>query len=519
MSSPVPNTCSKSIPPKRPATAPDRQLARNGPVSSQRRLDRLAFLQGCLLLFLAGLGLASMSGLIDTSDSVFSASWLLTIIAVWHFYSWRLAGQTLFEPYGLFLLAATLFNAGQGILEALHLNEDGILSAEDLSPALIVQALYLVALGLASLHFGALVALATGRAKRLRQTPPAPDWRLRRVAATRLVGYACLVLSVAPLFFVLQDALTIAFTQGYAALFGRPLSELLPSSVQILANFVMPGAMFAIAGSNRKKVPVAVGSAFLLVYAGSMLAVGSRSATVMSLVAFAWTYNHWVRRLPRGAILAAGAILLATFPLIHAIRDTPGSWQNSSEVLQDVVSEQNPLIAAVSEMGGTLKTVAHTIRLIPSVRPFDLGTSYAYAASTILPNVGWQIHPANAHGLLADWLVWAVRPAMALVGGGLGFSFLAEAYANFGWFGLIPTVALMGYFMARLSVWGTSDDDPAKFALNATFLAFVLFFPRQESASFVRGLAWYSFLPYAAVSLIAERRSQRRRLVMNTAAA
>jgi oligosaccharide repeat unit polymerase len=108
---------------------------------------------------------------------------------------------------------------------------------------------------------------------------------------------------------------------------------------------------------------------------------------------------------------------------------------------------------------------------------------------------------------------------MALVGGGLGFSFLAEAYANFGWFGLIPTVALMGYFMARLSVWGTSDDDPAKFALNATFLAFVLFFPRQESASFVRGLAWYSFLPYAAVSLIAERRSQRRRLVMNTAAA
>jgi len=203
-------------------------------------------------------------------------------------------------------------------------------------------------------------------------------------------------------------------------------------------------------------------------------------------------------------------ILLATFPAIAEIRNTPGALGDPLQVLSLVLTYNNPLLAAVSEMGGTIITVLHTIRLFPSIRSFDLGTSYAYAISTVIPNVGRQVYPAIAHGLMADWLIRTVDPTVARVGGGLGYSFLAEAFANFGWYGSVPVIGTIGYLLTRLFSWGTSDDDPAELAFVATFFASFLVFARGESATVVRGLAWYALIPYLATSLMTRRLSRRR---------
>jgi len=489
-----------SIRGKWPDTMEKEPMVQKRIVSDQRRVLLVALLQACGVSYIAGLGLAVKFGIAEPTDSVLVASWLVTLTSAWHFCSWRLAGRTSFDPYAIFLLAATLFNAGQGLLEALNLNENGILNAT-FSPTLLVQSLYLVSLGLASLHLGALVGVAT---RRTRTVQHSPEWRSDRVRATRYVGYTCLVFSIIPLFLVLRDALTVALTQGYFGLFGRRQDEMLPRIVQLMATFAMPGAMFGVAGNNRHKAPVVVCGAIILAYAGSMLTVGSRSSAVMPLVAFTWIYARWVHRLPRAVLVVAGATILGLFPLIYAVRDTPGEWQDRLQVAETVFSAHNPLVAAVSEMGGTLRTVSHTIRLIPSIRPFDLGVGYAYSVSTLFPNIGWQVHPAVAHGLFADWLIHEVDPSFGYIGGGYGYSFLAEAYANFGWIGLVPSVAIFGFLLARLAEWGRSDDDPAKSALVATFLALFLLFARGESQGVLRSLVWFSFLPYVAVCLATE---------------
>jgi hypothetical protein len=161
-------------------------------------------------------------------------------------------------------------------------------------------------------------------------------------------------------------------------------------------------------------------------------------------------------------------------------------------------------------MGGSLVTVVHTVRLIPSVRPFDYGVSYLYAVSTIIPNVGWDVHPAVAHGFLADWLVKTVDPSFANRGGGLGYSFIAEAFANAGWYGTVPLLAGLGYILMRLLRWGTDTSDSVRHALVGTFLAFFLLFARGESGTVVRSLVWYSLLPYVAVRVITRGSANRR---------
>jgi oligosaccharide repeat unit polymerase len=492
-----------------PANRQALHLPDKASAAEQQRFRLLATLQGCVLVLVAGVGLTAKAGMFEIGDSPLAMSCLLSTVTAWHFFSLQLAGRKFFEPYALFLLAATLFNAGQGLLETLHLNDSGILDNR-FSPDLVIESLYLVTLGLASLQFCALIAFARGGAHQSSRALQTAGACRMKSTATLQVGFGCLAFSVLPFLVVLRDALTIAMTQGYGGLFGREQSDLLPGPVQAMAGFVMPGTMFLIAGSNRKKAPVAIGCSFILIYAGAMLTVGSRAGAVASLVALAWLYERSIRRLPRAFILTASMILLATFPVIAEMRNTPGALGDPVQVLNLVLTYNNPFLAAVREMGGTIITVLHTICLFPSIRSFDLGSSYAYAISTLIPNVGWQVHPAIAHGLLADWLIRTVDPTVARVGGGLGYSFLAEAFANFGWYGIVPVIGAIGYLLTRLFSWGTSDDDPAKLAFTATFLASFLVFARGESATVVRGLVWYALIPYLATSLITRRLSRRR---------
>jgi len=474
------------------------------------RLRAVRWQQGVLFAILIAIGLAGSGGYFDSFELTYPASVLLITVIVWNFYSWHLLGRKWFEPYSLFLLAACLFNGGQALLEPFGLNPGGMLSNR-VSPDLCAEALYLVALGLTALHFGALAALLPTDNRQVSRTSiPASPSRLR---ALRIVGLICMGAAVIPMTLLLRDTMTTALNQGYMGLYGRASEEGIHGPIQAVASFMISGAMFLAAGSRKKRLSLVIAVTFVLAYAAVMFISGSRSPAAMLLISFAWVYERSVRRLPRIAIIAGGLCLLLILPVVGALRDTPGLWQDPVRLFKEEFQAQdNPFTAVVSEMGGSLATVAYTIGLIPSVRPFDYGASYFYAASTVIPNVGWAIHPAIAHGFLADWLIKTVDPTLAARGGGLGYSFIAEAFANFGWYGSVLLLVSLGYLLMRLFRWGTDTNDCARHAVIGTFLAFFLLFARGESNAVVRSLAWYSLLPYLAVSAIARASTVRGKL-------
>ena len=158
-------------------------------------------------------------------------------------------------------------------------------------------------------------------------------------------------------------------------------------------------------------------------------------------------------------------------------------------------------------------TIAHTLELVPSLRGYDMGSSYFYSGLAVLPNVfGGPVHPSAAHGNFATWLVENVDPVGAAAGFGFGYSFIAESYANFGMFGAPLIMLVLGAGIQGLTNWAVKGATPGRYAAAASMVTFFLVFPRSESSSLVRGLVWYGFLPYLIVKSVAALRRQKARL-------
>ncbi|HVO71373.1 MAG TPA: O-antigen polysaccharide polymerase Wzy [Aggregatilineaceae bacterium] len=434
---------------------------------------------------------------LDGQTMMYPACALVTISLVWILWSWHFVRGTLFEPYPLFMLSAGLFNGGQALLEVFGLNTEGILNGH-VSPEVVTSAVYLVALSLLALHTGALLALKNpgSRATRCCDT-------MERRRATRLAGWLLLGAAAVPTFTLLSSSLSVVFDYGYLGLYRYQNTM---STAQAMSAFFVPGVIFLLAGSKQHRwlqgVSVILAAAYAVIY----LFLGARGSAAMGCIAVAWVFDRSIRKIPRSLIFGLAVVALMVFSLVRETRGASGRDRLSlSDQFEALSNMENPISSSISEMGNSLVTVTHTLQLVPATREFDYGVSYLYAALAVVPNIGWEVHPSIAHGLLSDWLIRTVDPVVASAGGGLGFSFIAEAYLNFGWFGGPFFLALIGYTVCW--IFSKADgDDPANHALTASFLSFFFVFSRGESAIVARGLVWYAILPYLLAAVLTIRR-------------
>ena len=447
---------------------------------------------------------------------------VMVLLTVWMIASWRLVGRTMFDPYGMFLIAALLFHAGQVYLEAFGLNENGILDSA-LALDTTAESVAIVACAVAALHFGALLAVTRARsATGLRPTSAMmPDTS----RSCRIVGAGLLLVSMLPAFLEMRQRLATVYESGYAALYQGEFATGFQGAGSILAQFLAPGVLFLLAGSRTRRgvrvAAVAIAAIYILTYLFS----GYRGYAAMLALACAWVWHKCVRPLPKTAMLVAAAVtMFVLFPLVAAVRNVSGADRMSLSHLRDAyVSIDHPMVASVSEMGASLVTLAYTLELVPATRPYELGAGYGYALASAFPNLFWDLHPAIARGTPSEWLIWTVDPGTARNGGGLGYSFIAEAYLNFGWVGMPFVMIGLGFLICRFVVWADADGrpvQPARIAAVATFTAFMLSFARGEALFLVRPLLWQGLGPYAAVIILQKLRSgqltRASRLMMRT---
>ena len=158
-----------------------------------------------------------------------------------------------------------------------------------------------------------------------------------------------------------------------------------------------------------------------------------------------------------------------------------------------------------------MQTTAYILQMVPDRAPFNYGVDYLWAViGAIVPNIGlWDEHPANAH-IGSAVLVREVEPEIAAAGGGLGFSFIAEAYAAFGWLGAPLALLVLGFGFARFARWAFAGRDMARAALFTAVLIPILLWPRQEVSVFLRGAVWYGVIPYMIIRALARARGGRR---------
>ena len=438
----------------------------------------------------------------------------LLFLFAWTLLSWGALTGNWFDPYTLFIIAAFAFNAGLAFLEVFHVNKDGILGGL-FSPTLILQTLLLVTIGLTAFHSGALlVAFLMGE----RATPVSSDRSLEQEGRPlRVVGWTLIAIAVVPTMIVLKQSIATVNSLGYGGLFQQQISAGLGAWSSILSAFLVPGSLFLLAGSRQKRLGKYVSFGIILVYCALLFFLGERGHAIMPILAYLWLFHRVVRRVPVTAI-AVFALLLLVFviPMLSVFRSATGPERYSwSEVVRAFKSVKNPALAGLAEMGGSMQTVAYTIELVPSTRAYDMGDSYYYATLTAVPNFFWRVHPAVARGLASDWLIREVDPFTAGLGGGLGYSFIAEAYLNFGWWGVPLVLGLIGLLFGGFVLWAGRSGDIARLATVASFLSFFLLFARGEAALVVRALVWYSILPYLAVLYLRHAAALKERTVMS----
>jgi|GEM_PF-615669 len=449
------------------------------------------------LFFFAALGLIVLYGLV-----------------LW---SWYTLTQELFDPYILFFSAAFLFNAGVSILILQPSGNHNYGGAWEIFTSFresdIFDGLFLVLVSLTAFHMGALSSLLT--AKGMLQVENNRSFAYAN--ALRVVGMSLIVVSAIPTALRLREFATIANRFGYQGLYLESASYS-SGLFAILTSLFVTGILFLLAGSKGKKMSIALSMVLMGVYVGIYLSIGIRNKAVMPLIAYVWVWHKIIKPLPKAFLFSCGFVMLFfIFPLLRFTRNSTASEiQNVFQLWEIYRDIDNSVIATIGEMGKSIETIIYTMQFVPKNRGFELGGTYVNSLLVVIPNLFWDTQPASVNRL-SFWLVEQVYPSNYLVVAGhgwtIGYSFIAEAYLNFGWLGSIVCLAVIGSLFVRFVLWGRQDIQ--KIATVAAFLPYFLFFSREESLNLTRSLLYYSVIPYFLVLLVHSGVGVKRRLSAN----
>ncbi len=297
---------------------------------------------------------------------------------------------------------------------------------------------------------------------------------------------------------------------GYKALFeGGGVTGAGGTLLGLARSFFLPGLFFVLAGSKGRLLGQGVTGLLILAYASVYLALGYRAYALFPLIAYAWVWHRCIRPLPLVPLAGiAGALLMVVAPLVRQVRNLGGSDRFSMTTLVEAyTSIENPVLALLNEMGGTVFTVAYTLELVPAARPFEWGMGYVRAFLNAIPILDLP----TDYPVAGEWLAWAVKPEWAANGFGFGYSFIAEAFLNGGWFGAPLVLLGLGAAIVGVARWAERSGDAARIACVASFLPAFLFFARGEALSLARPILWYALLPYLAVLLLRRLAERARR--------
>lgn len=427
--------------------------------------------------------------------SILLLSWVLLIQFVWTVYSWRILTGESFSPYILFVLSVFAFGGGQCFVEIFGLGEDGVLGRYSLSLELIIASIYMTILGLAALHFGALLAykrLVPGRGEHSGLIRLSSG----QIAVAKTSGVALLMLSIIPVVYSVGNQVAAVTAGVYIDVYNQGVSPL-DSVMLILSYYMLPACFLMLIGGLNSPVLKYASIIILILYSFIMFYVGMRSAAAMPLVMLVWLYGRLYSPIPLKALIVSAALLvIVVFPVVGAVRNFDVADRFAIDTVTSIFMEDDtPILHTLAETGMSLRSISFVMQLVPNERSFEYGFTYLNALFSLFPNLFWDLHPAQVNNL-NDWLTRTVAPDFYDTGGRYGFSFIAEAYMNFSWFGPALLLVLLGFVFIRFDMWTIKKEPAIRLVVMATIMLVFIRFPRAESMHVIRPIVWYGLGVY-----------------------
>jgi hypothetical protein len=348
----------------------------------------------------------------------------------------------------------------------------------------VLGAFHLVLFCLSAMHAGALLAVSRWPVpKEDRSTPLAV-----KDPSLRWIGLGLIAVSLGPALWMLRASLARVLEGGYMALYTDDEGAT-EGLIFMLASGLVPGAMYLMGSDLDNQFLRRLGWGLILTFSVGMLALGTRAAFFQNIVALLWLRHYGVRpiRKPVWVGLIVAGLLLSG--VVFWLRVPGHQVDLSLEALPAEEADVPSTGGALSEMGGSVMTVVYTMDLVPAARAFTWGETYLVSLLAVVPRLVADRETEES------WLTYMVSPSTASIGGGIGFSFIAEAYLNFG-IGAPLALGLFGFFLGHFAGWSHAEGRSGRLAFAACAISILLFSARASSLSFVRRILVLCVVPY-----------------------
>lgn len=406
-------------------------------------------------------------------------------------FSWKIITGKIFVPYIIFLIAAYTFCFGQSFLGVFDMIADERSLLRNCSESGIYKGQIYTLIFLASFHIGALLAYKSSENSGVDKSKEIEEYIIIKRVGKFLV-------SIAFIPFVIDNIvnLIIVSTYGYGGLYGET-GDVIPFGfiVSFLSDYFVPGLLCLLLTSepgSKSQKRIFVVFALIVV---SIMYCGGRSQAVILITVSILYYHNYVKPISKKGwmTLCVGGIIFMSF-LTAVAHLRGGSRDNYFQNIVDYESDSNvnPALELISEMGSSMFPLIRTMAYVPQYEDYRYGSSYLYAVSSVIPNLGfWDKHPAAVHAKLGNWL-----RDTANLSYGPGYSLVAEAYINFGAFGFVAMLIMGFYFCKILNIDDTRGHYILTFLLAVIFTYMSLKMVRNSFIGTVRVLVYYMFPIY-----------------------
>lgn len=385
--------------------------------------------------------------------------------------------------YFLVLLVSFPFYFGKQLLVAFGLNPYRIyISSTALTVSSTWESSFFILLSLAFLQLGYCL-FAKRRSSDLRaraeQARRSRSYYALRKASLLLV----IVLAIPTLVYLLQN-IQLTNSVGY----GARVSDAAYRRSGLANAFGILGAM----------MPYALLAAFLTrekgekwqilatcIYSGLYMMQGSRTDVFVLALAFAYVWFLCYSNKSAAASLFQMGIALSLLAALFSFGSFARAGFSDTGTVSDV-DNSNILIEAVGEAASTYSVTAKVIEMVPEQIPTANGETYLAGLLYVLPN------GLTGNAYLQSKSVDEVFSTYLTHYGGVGSSFIAEAYFNFG-VGSVVLFFLFGVFIAILqNAVERSYENGSYGTLFACCASFMLisFYIRSDVRTFPRYFVW-----------------------------
>lgn len=430
---------------------------------------------------------------------------------IYVFLSWKKITSSKFDSYILFTIALYVFSLGHGFLDLFNGVKErfSLIESWGVSMSNYINTEYITLTFVLFFHFGALYFIKLNKFPSKKNTFN----KVSALYSLKIVGI-CLFFISFPFYIydTIQDIKT-SFLYGYMGLYDTDNIEYGAAGFyRILSDAFVPSLiclLFYAEGAKRHRFFL-YSMTFLVICVPPMF-IGSRTnAVIMSgILLLIYTFFNKVNiRLKHILILGLiGYFSVFALVFVRNSRLTSDATEITDVIEQIKEDDSNVVTSIVSEMGWSMYPIVETINIKKEKNEsFLLGSSFLWSFTAIMPNLFWDIHPANKYADMSDWITKKLNFSF-----GIGYSIIAEAYANFGLLGFVFMFFLGGGLVKifRYSISTTTFNDILLSTVSVIVLWFTIRIVRNNFLDTIRFFGFYILPIFLSLKYIYKKHSKR----------